>query len=129
MERGRLSTWKLSGLSILKQYQGSFREGVTATFAVAVLKPEAWQAASLAPQRPQGALVMSSVKSHPQCAGKCKEEQQGPASLFCLQGKSGLAGQEGDGGLWDRCVAGREILLTWVMLLLGGGGDCGEEEP
>lgn len=96
MGRGRLSTWKLSILqTVSRQLQGRSH----CTFAVPVLKQRAWQAAapvlplaaSLAPQRAQGALVMSSVKSHTGCAGKCEEEQQGPASLFCLQGKSGLA--------------------------------------
>lgn len=41
---------------------------------------------SLAPQRAQGALVMSSVKSHPGYAGKHKEQQSGgvlPAFSGC----------------------------------------------
>lgn len=74
---------------------------------------------------------MSSVKSHPGCAGKCKEEQPGSWYLVLAAGEDGSGGErEGDGGLWvrDGCRRGRQSLLGGGEMLLRQGDHCGEEE-
>lgn len=81
-------------LSLLQPVLRWLQGGRHCCLSVPLLKVKAWQAAApalpftapLAPQRAQGALVMPSVKSHSGCAGKCKEQQRGPGSLFWQDG-------------------------------------------
>lgn len=79
--------------------------------------------------RAQGALVMSSAKSHPGCAGKHQElQQRGPASLFWLRGKRGPTGERGPVGcgVRDGRRGGRESVLGGMGHAAGEGRLRGE---